>query len=99
MVRSCSPLRRDSISHTATRETGSSPVVGSSRKKIFGSCTSPLALFAPKAIELGKDTHVFLRAQIEVRGHCLGDDPDRFAHVVGGADNIKPQDAGRAGGG
>src|SRR3954462_8633047 len=37
-------LIRPSISHTATRETGSSPVVGSSRKKIFGECTRPRAI-------------------------------------------------------
>ena len=32
------------MSQTATRETGSRPVVGSSRKKIFGWCTSPRAI-------------------------------------------------------
>src|SRR6185295_1734184 len=44
MVRSRSALIFWSISHTATRETGSSPVVGSSRKKIRGSCTRPRAI-------------------------------------------------------
>src|SRR5262245_43449039 len=32
------------ISQTATRETGSRPVVGSSRKKILGRCTRPRAI-------------------------------------------------------
>ncbi len=39
-----SALIRCSISQTATRETGSSPVVGSSRKKMRGSCMSPRAI-------------------------------------------------------
>src|ERR1035437_410356 len=43
-VRSRSDLILSSISHTFFRETGSSPVVGSSRKKIRGSCTSPRAI-------------------------------------------------------
>src|ERR1700733_9267641 len=33
-----------SISQTATRDTGSSPVVGSSKKKIRGLCTRPRAI-------------------------------------------------------
>src|SRR6185295_18304407 len=43
-VRSRSDLILFSISHTATRETGSSPVVGSSRKKTRGSWTRPRAI-------------------------------------------------------
>ena len=35
---------RCSISHTAVRDTGSRPVVGSSRKKTRGSCTRPRAI-------------------------------------------------------
>src|SRR5437667_1083321 len=44
MVRFRSALIFPSISHTATRETGSRPVVGSSRKKMRGSCTRPRAI-------------------------------------------------------
>src|SRR5439155_3225328 len=44
IVSSRCDLIRCSISQTATRETGSRPVVGSSRKKMRGSCTSPRAI-------------------------------------------------------
>src|SRR5436190_1785575 len=44
MVSCRSDLMRVSISQTFTRDTGSRPVVGSSRKKIFGSWTRPRAI-------------------------------------------------------
>ena len=44
MVRLRVFLRLLSISQTAMRETGSRPVVGSSRKKMRGSCTRPRAI-------------------------------------------------------
>src|ERR1700739_2423850 len=44
MVNCRCSLMFPSSSQTATRETGSSPVVGSSRKKIFGWCTNPRAI-------------------------------------------------------
>src|ERR1017187_10293162 len=43
-VRSRSDLIFSSISHTFLLDTGSRPVVGSSRKKMRGSCTSPRAI-------------------------------------------------------